>query len=231
MPTLYLPAASAGMIASKVTFWKLAFRPSFAAIASPRSTSRPMMVLPSVSKYSFGAYVASLAIVMVPADLIAAGTSDAGSLPAAAVLEPAAAGLEPVAAAVAAGELGLAGVVFLLEQPLKTKAAAMAKTPAAWVMVRGRSGVTIPPGTGQSRPGDVRPEGRPGLALIMYGCILPARNAPDTRAIGKDPTTKPGRPCRTLMSRRRRTAYRRFRAGRHRLRVRFARPFTGLDCR
>ncbi len=71
------------MIASNVTFWKFAFRPSFAAIALPRSTSRPMMVLPSVSKYSFGAYDASVAMFRVPADLIAAGTSDAGSAAAA----------------------------------------------------------------------------------------------------------------------------------------------------
>ena len=79
MPMLYLPPASAGMISSNVTFWKFAFRPSFAAMALPRSTSMPMMVLPSVSKYSFGAYDASVAMVRVPADLIAAGTSDAGS--------------------------------------------------------------------------------------------------------------------------------------------------------
>ena len=59
------------------------------------------MVLPSVSKYSFGAYDASVAIVRVPADLIAAGTSDAGS---AAAAELAAAG--ELAAAVADAAAG-----------------------------------------------------------------------------------------------------------------------------
>src|SRR5665213_1282383 len=143
------------MIASKVTFWKLAFRPSFAAIAFPRSTSRPMMVLPSVSKYSLGAYDASVAILSTPADLIAAGNSDAGSAAAlpAGVDAAAVDGAADAAAVVAGGgaaELGLEpAVLFLLAQPVSARAAAIAMTPAAWVRGRRRSGVTDPPGSGR----------------------------------------------------------------------------------
>src|SRR5450631_2562181 len=171
MPMLYLSAASAGMIASNVTFWKLALRPSFAAMALPRSTSRPMMVLPSVSKYSFGAYDASLAMVRVPADLIAAGTS-ADSFPPAA-----------------------AGVDFLLEQPLTMRAAAIASTPAAWVRVRRRSGVTIPPGTGQSRPVMAGLRVAPAWWLTVLGASCQHETFPMTGPSVKIRIRKPAHPA------------------------------------
>jgi len=107
--------------------------------------------------------------------LIAAGKSDAGSTaleaaaagldaPAAAGVDAAAAGNDAAAAGVDAAGAELAAVVlFLLEQPLRTRAAAIARTPAAWVRGRRRSGVTGPPDTGRDsgdvRPGVARPHG------------------------------------------------------------------------
>lgn len=109
----------------------------------------PMIVLPSASKNSFGAYEASLAILSTPAVLMVAGTSDAGS-------EPAAAGVDGAAdaavegAAEGADEVGLEPLVLLLlEQALSASAAAIATMPAAWVRGRRRSGVTDPPGNGR----------------------------------------------------------------------------------
>src|ERR1700690_432418 len=67
-----------------------------------------------------------------PAFLIAEGTSDAGS------------------AADAAVEVELVAVVlFLLAQPVRASAVAIATMPAAWVRGRRRSGVTDPPGSGR----------------------------------------------------------------------------------
>jgi long-subunit fatty acid transport protein len=111
-----------------------------------------------------------------PAVLIAAGRSDAGST----ALEAAAAGLEAAAAAgveaaaagddAAAADVDAAGAelaaveLFLLEeQPLRARTVAIARTPAAWVRGRRRSGVTGPPDTGRDsgdvRPGVARPHG------------------------------------------------------------------------
>jgi hypothetical protein len=97
-------------------------------------------------------------MVNVPVDLIAAGTSEAGS----AALEAPTAALDVLAAGaelvVAAGALvaGAAVELFLLAQPLRASIAAIARTPAAWVRVQRRSGVTGPPDTGRVS-GDVRP--------------------------------------------------------------------------
>jgi hypothetical protein len=101
-----------------------------------------------------------------PADLIAAGNSDAGSaaaLPAgeetaadAAVegaAEAAVEGAAEAAAVVAGGgaaELGLEpAVLLLLEQALSASAAAITTMPAAWVRGRRRSDVTDPPVKGR----------------------------------------------------------------------------------
>jgi hypothetical protein len=54
MPRSYLPAARPGMIASKVTFWMLAFRPITLARAFARSASIPITVLPSEAMNSSG---------------------------------------------------------------------------------------------------------------------------------------------------------------------------------
>src|SRR3954447_8544649 len=73
-PTVYLPELTPGMMLSNVADCHSVVRPSFAATALNRSTSKPITVLPSVSTYSLGAYVESVPMVSLPADLIAAGT-------------------------------------------------------------------------------------------------------------------------------------------------------------
>src|SRR5262245_53304469 len=55
-------------------------RPSLPATALNRSTSKPMTVLPSVSRNSLGAYVESVPIRILPSALIAAGTIAARAL-------------------------------------------------------------------------------------------------------------------------------------------------------
>jgi len=53
-PASYLPDWRPGMIASNTADSYSVFRPSLAATALNRSTSKPMTVLPSVSRNSFG---------------------------------------------------------------------------------------------------------------------------------------------------------------------------------
>ena len=76
-PTSYLPAASPGMMLSKVAFLTSTLRPMTAPSAFIRSASIPTTVWPSDAMNSSGAYVASAATVSVPFDLIADGTSAA----------------------------------------------------------------------------------------------------------------------------------------------------------
>lgn len=84
-PTLYLPEVTPGMIASNLADCHSVVRPSFCATASNRSTSKPMIVLPSASRYSFGAYEESVPMVSLPAALISAGTLSASDVSAEAV--------------------------------------------------------------------------------------------------------------------------------------------------
>src|SRR5579859_5932131 len=70
------------MMSLNVTLTKFAFNPSSAANALPKSTSHPSMVCPSAAIDSSVGYVASIANVSVPFDLIAAGTSAAAADPA-----------------------------------------------------------------------------------------------------------------------------------------------------
>src|SRR4051794_6342695 len=69
------PACSAGMMPSKPVLVNFTATPSSLPSAAPRSGSRPMMVLLSLAKDSTGAYDASVAMVMTPADLILAGSA------------------------------------------------------------------------------------------------------------------------------------------------------------
>jgi hypothetical protein len=153
-----------------------------------------MIVLPSVSKYSFGAYDASLAMVSVPAVLRAAGTSDAGSAPAVAGVDAAAAAAV-VDAGVGAAELAVAGVDFLLEQPLTMRAAAIASTPAAWIRGRRRSGVTVPPGTGQDRPVLSGLGVAPAWCVTMLSASCQHETFPMTGPSVKIRIRKPARPA------------------------------------
>src|SRR3954452_3969710 len=79
-PTLYLPEVTPGMIASNLADSHCVVRPSFCATALNRSTSKPMIVLPSASRYSLGAYVESVPMVSLPAALISAGTLSASEV-------------------------------------------------------------------------------------------------------------------------------------------------------
>src|SRR5689334_5115264 len=65
-PISYLPDDTPGMIALNGAGENFAFRPSLAATALNRSTSKPMTVLPSLARNSLGAYVASVPTVMLP---------------------------------------------------------------------------------------------------------------------------------------------------------------------
>src|SRR5918994_86265 len=73
-PMSYLPLWTPRMIASKAEGTHSVLTPNFAMTASKRSTSMPMTVLPSVSRYSLGWYVASVPTTMVPALLIFSGS-------------------------------------------------------------------------------------------------------------------------------------------------------------
>ena len=112
MPSSYLAPSMPGMIPENAAFSNSAVRPSFCATALPRSTSMPMIVLPSVSVNSFGGYDASVPNTILPSadtacgtsaasasSLVTAGAADAGALGRAA----AGAARGRAAAAVAAG--------------------------------------------------------------------------------------------------------------------------------
>src|SRR5262245_12072352 len=73
-PMSYLPDVTPGMIASNGADTHCVLMPSFPATALKRSTSKPITVLPSVSRNSLGGYVESVPMTIVPFDLIAAGT-------------------------------------------------------------------------------------------------------------------------------------------------------------
>src|SRR6476469_5378612 len=96
-PTSYLPEEMPGMIEPNGVGTNVALSPSFAATARNRSTSKPIAVLPSLARNSFGAYVASVPTVMVPSEATALGTlaARAGSAFTAASLLEAAAPGEP----------------------------------------------------------------------------------------------------------------------------------------
>src|SRR5919107_512393 len=72
-PALYLPVFTPGMMLSNVADCHWVVRPNLPARALNRSTSKPITVLPSVSRNSFGAYVESVPMRSLPADLISAG--------------------------------------------------------------------------------------------------------------------------------------------------------------
>ena len=55
MPSSYFLAAMPGRMPSNALFWNSTSRPSFWPTALPRSTSMPMIVVPSVSTNSLGA--------------------------------------------------------------------------------------------------------------------------------------------------------------------------------
>ena len=55
MPSSYFLAAMPGRMPSNALFWNSTSRPSFWPMALPRSTSMPMIVVPSVSTNSLGA--------------------------------------------------------------------------------------------------------------------------------------------------------------------------------
>src|SRR2546430_1771286 len=79
-PSSYLPDCTPGMMSSNFADCQSVFRPSLLATALNRSTSNPMTVLPSVSRNSLGAYDESVPMLIVPADLIDAGTFAASAL-------------------------------------------------------------------------------------------------------------------------------------------------------
>src|SRR3954449_11292444 len=79
-PTVYFLLATPGMMLSNEADCHSVVRPSLPATALNRSTSKPMTVLPSVSRYSLGAYDESVPTMIFPADLSAAGTFAASAL-------------------------------------------------------------------------------------------------------------------------------------------------------
>src|SRR6266511_3886366 len=79
-PALYLPEFTPGMILPNVADCHSVVRPSLAATALNRSTSKPITVLPSVSRNSLGAYVESVPTISFPAALMSAGTFAASAL-------------------------------------------------------------------------------------------------------------------------------------------------------
>lgn len=95
----------------------------------------PMMVFPSAAKNSFGAYEASVAILITPDDLI-----DAGSMAFKLSLEDP---LETGELAVELPEVPLLVVgAFLLEQPVTTSTMVKVTTPATRRGLRNRRRVT-----------------------------------------------------------------------------------------
>ena len=70
MPSSYFLAAMPGRMPSNALFWNSTSRPSFWPTALPRSTSMPMIVVPSVSTNSLGAYDASEPTTILPSDAI-----------------------------------------------------------------------------------------------------------------------------------------------------------------
>src|SRR5277367_4253306 len=72
----YLPAASPGMIVSKLELIRWTFSPMTAPSAFIMSASIPMIVCPFGAMNSLGAYCASVATFSVPLAFIAAGTCD-----------------------------------------------------------------------------------------------------------------------------------------------------------
>src|SRR4051812_25614645 len=79
-PTLYFPLLTPGMMLSNVADCHWVVRPSFAATALNRSTSKPMTVLPSASRNSLGAYDESVPMLSLPPALMSAGTFAARAL-------------------------------------------------------------------------------------------------------------------------------------------------------
>src|SRR2546423_10555415 len=79
-PMLYLAEPTPGMMSSNFADCHSVLSPNLPATALNRSTSNPMIVLPSVSRNSLGAYVESVPIMIFPADLTAAGTFAASAL-------------------------------------------------------------------------------------------------------------------------------------------------------
>src|SRR3954451_19849975 len=76
-PISNLPEPTFWMRVSNGAVTHFVFSPSFAAIASKRSTSQPTTVLPSASRHSLGASVESTPTVIVPSLLTDAGTCPA----------------------------------------------------------------------------------------------------------------------------------------------------------
>ena len=75
MPSSYFLAAMPGRMPSNALFWNSTSRPSFWPTALPRSTSMPMIVVPSASTNSLGAYDASEPTTILPSDAMSDGTS------------------------------------------------------------------------------------------------------------------------------------------------------------
>jgi hypothetical protein len=75
MPSSYFLAAMPGRMPSNALFWNSTSSPSFWPTAFPRSTSIPMIVVPSVSTNSLGAYDASEPTTILPSDATSDGTS------------------------------------------------------------------------------------------------------------------------------------------------------------
>jgi hypothetical protein len=79
MPSSYFLAAMPGRMPSNALFWNSTCRPSFWPMALPRSTSMPMIVVPSAAKNSLGAYDASEPTTILPSDATSGGTSAASA--------------------------------------------------------------------------------------------------------------------------------------------------------
>src|SRR4051794_11624824 len=73
-PAPYFLLFTPGMMLSNEADCHWVVRPSFWATALNRSTSKPMTVLPSVSRNSLGAYVESVPMTSLPAAWTSAGT-------------------------------------------------------------------------------------------------------------------------------------------------------------
>ena len=74
MPSSYFPPWMPGMMPGKALFWNSAVSPSFCATAVPRSTSMPMIVVPSGAVNSFGGYEASVPNTILPSAATLCGT-------------------------------------------------------------------------------------------------------------------------------------------------------------
>src|SRR4051794_39734021 len=79
-PGPYFPGLTPGVMLSNGADCHCVVRPNLPATALKRSTSKPITVLPSVSRNSFGAYVESVPMTSLPADLISAGTFAASAV-------------------------------------------------------------------------------------------------------------------------------------------------------